>query len=223
MLQNPPKDLDTLKQNAQNLSNKTLRDVAKQLNIQVPNTLHHMKGFMGHLFEQILGADAGCESRPDFTQLGVELKTLPVDTQLRPMQSTYVCTVPLQHLNGVHWENSAAKQKLNHVLWVPILHEADTPIGERKILPPFLWQPSPAQEEALKTDFDELIELIAMGQLASITASIGTVLHIRPKAAHGKVLTTGIDAAGEHSDTLPRGFYLRSCFTRELLLNQKSA
>jgi DNA mismatch repair protein MutH len=217
-----PKDLNSLLTNARNLQDKTLAQAAQLLGLSVPDNLHHMKGFIGHLFELLLGADAGCESRPDFTHLGVELKTLPVDAQLRPLESTYVCTVPLQNLRGLYWEQSVPKKKLAHVLWVPVLTEAGVPIAERKILPPFLWKPDSEQEAALKTDFEELIELIATGQLASITASIGSVLHIRPKAAHGKVLTSGIDAEGELSDTLPRGFYLRQNFTRELLLSEKS-
>ncbi len=218
----PPTTLSVLMHNAQALSHKTLKEVALELNITIPNSLHHMKGFMGHLFEQLLGADAGCESRPDFTHLGVELKTLPVDAQLRPIESTYVCTVPLQQLHGLYWENSVAKQKLNHVLWVPILSDDPIPIAERKILQPFLWQPTEEQEDILKTDFDELIELIAMGKLSSITASQGTYLHIRPKAAHGKVLTQGIDEEGHLSNTLPRGFYLRNHFTHGLLLSQNT-
>lgn len=210
-------------QNATALQGKTLQEAAQQLGIQVPDNLHHMKGFIGHLFEQLLGADAGCESRPDFTHLGVELKTLPVDAQLRPTESTYVCTVPLQKLNGLYWEQSSAHKKLAHVLWVPVLADTNTAIAQRRILTPFLWQPSKKQAEILKTDFDELIEMIATGQLASITASIGTYLHIRPKAAHGKVLTTGIDAEGDLSDTLPRGFYLRPGFTRELMLSKNTS
>jgi DNA mismatch repair protein MutH len=217
-----PKDLQTLMDNATALQDKTLQEAAASLHIEVPQNLHHMKGFIGHLFERLLGADAGCDARPDFTHLDVELKTLPVDRQLRPLESTYVCTVPLQQLRGLYWENSVPKKKLNHVLWVPVLADTDTPIAQRKILLPFLWQPSSEQEEILKTDFEELIELIAMGQLASITASIGEYLHIRPKAAHGKVLTTGIDETGMLNDTLPRGFYLRQCLTRKLLLRQKT-
>jgi len=56
-----------------------------------------------------------------------------------------------------------------------------------------------------------------MGQLEQITASYGKYLQIRPKAQNGKSLQVGIGADGGLVQTLPRGFYLRTEFTRTIL------
>jgi DNA mismatch repair protein MutH len=213
----PPQSLAELQIRAQNLADKTLGDLAAELQVTLPESLLHQKGFVGQCLEAALGADAGCESRPDFTQLGIELKTLPLGPNFRPKESTYVCTVPLDALRGLTWENSAVKAKLAHVLWVPILVLPDQALSERRILPPIFWTPSPAEEAMLKSDFDELIDLVSLGDLHQITASLGTYLHIRPKAADARSLRAHPDEAGEPGQTLPRGFYLRPGFTARLL------
>jgi len=213
----PPQSLAQLRTRAQELAHLTLGQLADLLGTALPESLIHHKGFIGQCLEAALGADAGSDNAPDFTQLGVELKTLPVGPRLRPQESTYISTVPLHQLQGLTWENSAVKAKLSHVLWVPILVLPNAPLSERKILPPFLWRPSPEQETIFKTDFDELIDLISLGDISQITASLGTYLHIRPKAAHARSLTAHANEAGAPGQTLPRGFYLRSSFTGSLV------
>lgn len=218
MLNNPPPhSLAELDSRAKALTGKTLRNIADELGVSLPENLHHHKGLIGQCLEGILGADAGCDSRPDFTSLNVELKTVPVDAQHRPKESTYVCTVPLKDLHQVTWENSVVKAKLSHVLWVPILSHPDLPIDQRIILEPIRWQPNAEQLETLENDFNELMDMIAMGEMGEITASLGDYLHIRPKAAHAKVLTEYTGENADEQQTLPRGFYLRTALLRELL------
>lgn len=54
------------------------------------------------------------------------------------------------------------------------------------------------------------MELVALGQIESITAHHGQVLQLRPKAANGQALTTAIGRQGQLIQTRPRGFYLRA-------------
>jgi DNA mismatch repair protein MutH len=209
----PPQSLAQLRSRADELAHRTIGELASILQIPLPDKLGHHKGLIGQMLEAILGTDAGNDSVPDFTQLGIELKTLPLSPSLQPKESTYVCTVPLGQLQNVTWDNSAVKAKLSHVLWIPILVLPNAPISARQILQPFFWQPSVAQAEVLENDFNELMDLIALGDLSLITASLGTYLHIRPKAANSSCLTPY-----EDEKTLPRGFYLRSTFTRGLAI-----
>jgi DNA mismatch repair protein MutH len=209
----PPQSLDQLRVRADELTHKTIGELASILQISLPDKLDQHKGLIGQMLEAILGTDAGNDSTPDFTKLGVELKTLPLTPSLQPKESTYVCTVPLDQVQGLTWENSVVKAKLSHVLWIPILVPPKAPISERRILQPVFWQPSHSESEILENDFNELMDLIALGDLNQITASLGTYLHIRPKAANASCLTS---YGGEK--TLPRGFYLRGGFTGSLFL-----
>ena len=61
------------------------------------------------------------------------------------------------------------------------------------------------------------MELVALGQIESITAHHGQVLQLRPKAANGRALTCAIGRQGQLIQTRPRGFYLRATFTQQLL------
>ena len=55
---------------------------------------------------------------------------------------------------------------------------------------------------------------------------MGTKSHrkaqIRPKAANSKILAAGISADGETHKINPKGFYLRTSFTRQILIQNKS-
>jgi len=213
----PPLSEADLLANAEGIAGMTLGDLAARLDLTVPASLQTAKGWVGQLIEHCLGATAASLPEPDFQHIGVELKTLPINRQGQPQESTYVCTVPLLDNTGLKWETSWVRRKLQRVLWVPV--EADTalPVAARRIGMALLWTPSPQQEAVLKQDWEELMELIVTGKLAQISARHGTWLQIRPKAANARALCTAFDEQGIPTETLPRGFYLRPTFTRALL------
>lgn len=213
----PPQTDDELMQRAQKIAGLTLLQLANQLEEPVPEKLHHAKGWVGQLLEKALGATAGSLPEPDFQQLGIELKTLPVNRNGQPRESTYVCTVPLQNNHNLVWEQSWVRNKLKRVLWVPVESEKDLSVTARHIGQAILWSPSPEQEKILKQDWEELMDLICTGQLANISAKQGTYLQIRPKAANASSLVNTEDEEGNAALTLPRGFYLRTIFTEQVL------
>jgi len=213
----PPQTTDQLMENVQMIAGMTLSELAKAMDIAVPENLKREKGWVGQLIEKLLGASAGNKAEPDFTNLGIELKTIPLDKNGKPCESTYVCVVPLNDLAGLHWENSLIKAKLNKVLWVPIEGDRTIPLAKRRVGSGFLWQADTDTETKLKEDFNDFIDRIALGQVETITADQGNLLQIRPKAANASVLTMGIGESGETIRTLPRGFYLRPSFTKQII------
>lgn len=212
----PPSDETELLRRATALAGLTLGNLARQLGERIPSDLRRHKGWTGQLIEKALGADAGSLPQPDFRALHVELKTLPVDGEGRPRESTYVCTVPLD--GGYEsWERSWVRNKLRRVLWLPVEAGQDHPVAHRRIGMPLLWSPAPDEEEALRRDWEELMEMIATGRLAEISARRGEVLQIRPKAANSRALCPAVGPEGETVMTNPRGFYLRPAFTAAIL------
>lgn len=202
---------------AQSLAGFTLGELAAQYRSELPQHLLREKGRIGQFFEYLLGATSGSLAQPDFLELGVELKTLPIDSTGRPLESTYVSVVPLKDLHGLNWHNSVVRHKLMQVLWIPILAERTIPVEHRQVAMPFIWQPTIDQEKALRKDFEDVIETVAMGQIEQIDARFGEVMQVRPKAANAKALTEAIGPEGEMIKTLPRGFYLRPSFTRQII------
>lgn len=206
-------------QSARELSGFTLGELAHSLNIAIPTNFKHHKGWTGQLIEKALGATAGSKPEQDFANLGIELKTLPLDYNQKPLETTYVCYAPLTNLVGATWLRSNVYNKLQKVLWIPVQGEREIPPDTRMIGAPILWQPNQHQNALLKEDWEELIDLITLGRVESITARIGQALQLRPKAANGQALTEAIGIEGEKILTRPRGFYLRKNFTQQILNN----
>ncbi|MBS0358333.1 MAG: DNA mismatch repair endonuclease MutH [Proteobacteria bacterium] len=217
MFTKPPTSEIELLTRAKAIAGMTFQQLAHAVGENAPINLLREKGWLGQLIEIHLGASAGSKPEPDFQSLGIELKTLPVNQNGLPKESTFVCSVSLLTLSETIWETSLVRRKLSRVLWIPIEADPNIPIPERRIGSAILWSPSLEQELILKEDWQELTDMMSLGQLEKITARLGTYLQIRPKAAHGKSLSWGIDEQGEKILTLPRGFYLRASFTRQVL------
>ncbi|HDR1022685.1 TPA: DNA mismatch repair endonuclease MutH [Pasteurella multocida] len=214
-----PKTEQELRQKAQSIAGLTLAELAEELHISMPPDLKRDKGWVGMLIETALGATAGSKAERDFAHLGIELKTLPINSQGYPLETTFVSLAPLIQNTGVTWQNSHVKHKLSRVLWIPVEGERQIPLAERHIGQGILWQPTAEQEWRLQRDWEELMEYITLGKLDQITAKLGEVLQLRPKGANNRALTKGIGKNGEIIETLPLGFYLRKEFTYEILQN----
>lgn len=219
---NAPRDIPELMMRVNAIAGLTLGEIATQYAFKTPDNLLREKGWIGQLIEYVLGATAASKPEPDFPHLGVELKTLPISYTGKPLETTYVSITPLTNLHGVTWQNSVVKKKLSHVLWLPILSERDLAPTDRIIGSGFLWQPSQQEEALLKKDWEELTEMIALGNIEQLNGHFGQVLQLRPKAANSKALTQAIGPNGSEIMILPRGYYLKTEFTRQILAKQFS-
>jgi DNA mismatch repair protein MutH len=214
---NPPSSIEDLMQRAHALAGLTLGDLARAANIEIPVNFKIQKGWTGQLIELWLGASAGSKPQQDFPELGVELKTLPLSYNNKPLETTYVCYAPLTNNAGVNWENCNVRNKLQCVLWLPVQGEREIPPSERIVGSPILWQPSAQQNAQLQHDWEELMDMISLGQVERIDATVGSYLQLRPKAANGAAVTEAIGEDGQFIKTRPRGFYLRKNFTQHIL------
>lgn len=216
-LLSPPDSEVQLLTQARQLAGYSLGELATMAGLVTPKDLKRDKGWIGVLLEIWLGASAGSKPEQDFAALGVELKTIPVDSLDRPLETTFVCVAPLTGNTGVTWETSHVRHKLKRVLWIPVEGERSIPLAERRVGSPLLWSPNDEEEQQLRLDWEELMDMIVLGHVERITARHGEVLQLRPKAANARALTEAIGANGEPILTLPRGFYLKKNFTRALL------
>jgi DNA mismatch repair protein MutH len=215
--QGAPRNTDELLRRARALAGMSLGWLAQNAGWQAPDNLNRAKGWSGQLIELYLGAEAGSRPEQDFPQLGIELKTIPVDPQGKPLETTFVCVAPLTGLNGVDWVHSNVRNKLQSVLWVPLDGRRQVKPADRCIGYPLLWQPSADEDALLREDWEEITEAIVLGQVNSLTARHGQALQLRPKAANARALTEGIGPDGERMQTLPRGYYLKKEFTQRIL------
>jgi len=214
---NIPSSEQELLERAQNLAGLTLGEIAQKSGISIPKDLKRNKGWIGLLFEHVLGASAGSRPEPDFPQLGIELKSLPINEQAKPLETTFVSVAPLKGLTGVTWQNCYVRKKLAKVLWVPVITPKNLPLAERLVGSPFLWSPNTEEESLLAQDWQELTDMIVLGEVENIHGKHGQVMQLRPKAANSQAKTQAFDKHGKPFMTLPRGFYLKINFTQALL------
>lgn len=218
-MKSEPKSEQELLERARQIAGMSYEQLAQEANMTVPPDLKKDKGWVGQLLEWHLGATAGSKPQQDFEQLGIELKSIPISYTGKPLETTFVCVAPLTGVHGLTWENSHVRNKLSRVLWVPVEGEREIPLAQRRVGSPLIWSPSAEEEAQLKADWEELMEFIVLGSVAQISAKHGEVLQLRPKAANGRVLTEAYGANGKPIRTLPRGFYLRTQFTANILQN----
>lgn len=211
------KNESELMQRCRDIEGLSFAQLAKALETHVPVNPIKRKGWVGQAIELALGTTAGNKAVPDFHELGIEVKTLPVNHLGKSAESTYVTNIPLLTIHNETWATSQCYSKLKRVLWLPVEADECVPFPHRRIGQGILWSPSDSQADVLQSDWEELTSMIALGQLNEIDSTIGQYLQIRPKAANAKSLCYGFDEHGNKVQTLPRGFYLRASFTSLIL------
>ncbi|WP_115708981.1 DNA mismatch repair endonuclease MutH [Legionella sainthelensi] len=212
----PPQTETELINRCSDIAGLSFAQLSLSLNLLIPIDSNQRKGWIGQVIELALGANASNQSLPDFKDLGIELKTLPIGQSGRPTESTFITSIPLLTVHHQQWKTSQCYAKLKRVLWIPIEGDTDIPYPQRRIGQGFLWSPDERQERILEADWNYLTLQISTGHLEALDAKSGDYLQVRPKAANGKSLCYGFDCHGNKIKTLPRGFYLRSSFTAKI-------
>lgn len=219
----PPESLEVLLARAAGLAGRTLGELGNpRLTPHADATnLRHAKGVQGQLIEEALGAHAASKDVPDFPDLGVELKTLPVSPDGVVQEATYVCKVSFSDIAEERWLQSRVQRKLRCVLFVPVESDKALPLGRRRIGSPCLFKLEGDVEALLREDWELLAGKLATGEAASLTSQHGVALHIRPKARHSRERALSPAADGGSALANPKGFYLRPQFTTAILAANK--
>ena len=216
MLLPPPRDEAELRDRLRKLSGQPLSAIARAHGVEVPADLRRNKGWVGTLLERALGATGSSRAEPDFPALGIELKSIPIDERGRPLESTFVASLELGSFDR-RWETSAVGKKLARVAWVAVEASPAIPLGQRRCGAALIWGPTADEAAALRSDYEEIVELIDAGFAASVTGHRGTFLQLRPKGRSAQALRWSLDDEGAPARTAPRAFYLRASFTAALL------
>lgn len=212
-----PQSEQELLARARDVAGLTLGELGARVEIEVPDEAVRAKGVAGQILEKALGATAASRAEPDFLKLGIELKTIPLDSAGKPKESTFVCSISLSTMADTDWERSTVFKKLSKVLFVPVEAASKTPLRDRRVGRAYLWAPNAEEQRRLRTDWERLAEMIAVGDVERITGHLGEVLQVRPKAPHGRSRRRAPDEEGAVQWTMPRGFYLRPSFTAAVL------
>lgn len=91
-----PKTLTELIKNTQKIAGKSVAEVASKHHVPLIPDLNQNKGWLGNLIEIALGAVAGSKPTQDFVNLGIELKTLAINSKGKVANDIFVSALPLQ-------------------------------------------------------------------------------------------------------------------------------
>jgi DNA mismatch repair protein MutH len=211
--------LEALLAHARALVGVELGELADGLGLPVPAGRVRTKGWSGQILEHELGVAPGGARGPDFAALGVELKTVPVDGALAPLESTAVCQIDPIAIAAEDWQGSYVRRKLARVLFVALeVPDGARSVGERRVAAVRLWSPDVDQERRLRADFELFVRaFFRRGRAADITGHLGDVLQVRPKGRNAADTRDGYDAAGNATRVGKHGFYLRPAFVGGIL------
>lgn len=198
-----PQTEEQLMHRVNTICGMTINELANQLRIPIPNDFKRAKGFAGQIIELALGATAGSKPIQDFPNLGIELKTIPINKYGLPSETTHVCIIQQDKICGQCFENSNFLNKIKKVLWLPIEGDKDINYSERHIGQGFLWTLKGEEYNNLKTDWEEIMEEISVNGIEQISAKLGVYMQVRP--------------AGKINNVKQYGFYLRKEFTTPII------
>ncbi|WP_236260982.1 DNA mismatch repair endonuclease MutH [Pantoea sp. SoEX] len=212
-----PKNEFTLLSRAQALAGFTIGNLARNADLLVPSDLKINKGWIGRLIEIYLGVISYNKSEQDFIDLGIELKTIPIDSLGNPTENTFICTASLIKNKNTTWRTSNIKNRLSKILWIPIEGDKNIPLKIRRIGRPFLWSPSIKEDMMLRKDWEEIMNLIIFGKINHINKYTGLLLQLGAKTLNSKLLNKDIENKDMIILTLPRKFYLKKFFTKIII------
>ncbi len=131
----------------------------------------HTKGLVAQLVEkEYFKIPTNSDERPDFTELGIELKVSP----LKLVKSTGWFNAKERNVikmvdyfniyDNKNWSDSKLIHKLSRVLFVLYVHDKEKPAVEWQIVSAFLWSPSADEERMIQEDYTIIRDKIIAGE-----------------------------------------------------------
>jgi DNA mismatch repair protein MutH len=208
---------------AKRLEGKTL-DEAVKLEKPLEGSPAVRKGKVGLIYEAYFGLPPSNESEPDFPEVGIELKVVPLvkgaDGRLRIKERTAVSMINYMRIVKETWETASVRKKLRRILF--IFFEVRPGKSEAAYLTKsvFLWSPSHIDERFFDFDWTGTKKKVEQGKAHEISEADSVYLGaVRKGAGKGKDLQpqpfSGIQAPS-------RAFALKQCFTRMLFERQNN-
>lgn len=201
------------------LAGCTVKKLLSIVNIPLISILKNDKGIIGKLIERYLGLVNNNHRCQDFYNIGIELKTISINSFGFPIEDTCICSAKLIGNFDISWELSYVKNKIFRILWVPIEGNKKISFFNKRIGLPVIWNPNHSENMLLKRDWEEIMNFIILGKVEYLDSIYGQVLYIKSKSKNSNSLTCAIGCNGENIMVNPKSFYLRKYFTKMVLFN----
>lgn len=213
-------DRDEVMARAGQLRGRTIGDIAGT----APEVISAAatKGHVGAIVESYFGILPNSVAGPDFTEAGIELKTVPVvrrGATYSVKERTFITMIDYGALAAEEWHTASIRRKLAAILLVFYDWRSTIEISDFVIVDAFLWEPSEAQLPFLRSDWERVRDKVRRGEAHLISEGDGRILGAATKAATG---ATRRSQPFSREPARPRGWALKPSFTRALLVEIKT-
>ena len=156
---------------AKELEGRRFSEICESIGKLDENHRKHTKGVAAKVVEtEYFGIPSNSSEKPDFEDLGIELKVSP----LRYIERTDLYTTKERNVikmvdyneisENKHWKENKISSKLNRVLYVLYIHDKTVNAWEWKVVKTFLWSPSSQQDEKIQTDYEIMRSKVLNGE-----------------------------------------------------------
>jgi DNA mismatch repair protein MutH len=156
---------------AKKLEGRRFSEISASIGMLDENHRRHTKGIAGKVIEtEYFGIPSNSSEKPDFENLGIELKVSP----LRYVERVNLYTtkernvIKMVDYNEISknkiWTQNKINTKLNRVLYVLYLHDNTVDAWEWTVVKTFLWTPSLSEETKIQKDYDIMRTKVLAGE-----------------------------------------------------------
>ena len=156
---------------AKELEGKRFSEICESIGMLDVNHRKHTKGVAAKVVEtEYFGIPSNSSEKPDFEDLGIELKVSP----LRYLERVDLYTtkerdvIKMVDYNEIaeaeHWTDMKVSQKLQRVLYVLYVHDNNVNAWDWKVVKTFLWSPSSSQSTRIQADYEIMRNKVLAGE-----------------------------------------------------------
>lgn len=184
-----PYDVDSIVEYASLLKGRTLREMIDVDELDEP---HRRRGSFGNAVEEYyFRYDINSDSRPDFDEVGLELKTTPVKRnakgELVAKERLVLTMIDYMDVVDEDFEHSHLLEKASDILLITYLYEPDVSPLDYVIEAVVRWGIPEEDLPQIKRDWETVVDKVRAGHAEDISGSDTLYLEACTKAANGSV------------------------------------
>lgn len=200
-----------------NSKGKTIGQIKSELHIERDKM---KKGASGLIIENLLGIQNNNLADADITEIGCEVKILPLQKnkngEIKVKEPTQIQMINYFEVANETWETAKLRKKINLTFWVVYLaKENGTSLNQDdyKIVDYFLDHPDHTKMQTFKTDWELIQSYIQKGWADKLSCSMGEFIEPKTKGKNNQDLTNAPDGKGGTTKARRRAFYYKKNYT----------
>lgn len=201
---------------------KTIGQIKDELKIEREKMV---KGASGLIVENLLGMDNNNRDEADISEIGCEIKILPLQKnrngEIKAKEPTAIQMINYMEVAQETWETAKLRKKIALTFWVVYLAKSNGKAlnqDDYVIVDYFLDHPTDVQNGIFRKDWEEIQDYIKTGRADELSCSMGTYLEPKTKGASNKDKTDAPDGHGGKISARRRAFYYKKRYTNTAII-----